>query len=97
MSQLAEDHELPNLVLSYRNLLKLKNTYTDKLGDQVSNISNRLHTSYNQTITITGRLSSSSPNLQNIPIRTDDGKKLDLHLFRERGISSSLQITHRLS
>ena len=76
MSQLAEDHELPNLVLSYRNLLKLKNTYTDKLGDQVSNISNRLHTSYNQTITITGRLSSSSPNLQNIPIRTDDGKKI---------------------
>ena len=76
MSQLAEDHELPNLVLSYRNLLKLKNTYTDKLGDQVSDISNRLHTSYNQTITITGRLSSSSPNLQNIPIRTDDGKKI---------------------
>ena len=76
MSQLAEDHELPNLVLSYRNLLKLKNTYTDKLGNQVSDISNRLHTSYNQTITITGRLSSSSPNLQNIPIRTDDGKKI---------------------
>ena len=76
MSQLAEDHELPNLVLSYRNLLKLKNTYTDKLGDQVNDISNRLHTSYNQTITITGRLSSSSPNLQNIPIRTDDGKKI---------------------
>jgi len=76
MSQLAEDHELPNLILSYRNLLKLKNTYTDKLGDQVSDISNRLHTSYNQTITITGRLSSSSPNLQNIPIRTDDGKKI---------------------
>ncbi len=76
MTQLAENHELPNLILSYRNLLKLKNTYTDKLGEQVSNISNRLHTSYNQTITITGRLSSSSPNLQNIPIRTDDGKKI---------------------
>ena len=76
MKQLAEDHELPNLILAYRNLLKLKNTYTDKLGDQVSDISKRLHTSYNQTITITGRLSSSSPNLQNIPIRTDDGKKI---------------------
>ena len=76
MKQLAEDHELPNLILAYRNLLKLKNTYTDKLGDQVSDISRRLHTSYNQTITITGRLSSSSPNLQNIPIRTDDGKKI---------------------
>ena len=76
MTQLAEDHELPNLILAYRNLLKLKNTYTDKLGDQVSDISNRLHTSYNQTITLTGRLSSSSPNLQNIPIKTDDGKKI---------------------
>ena len=76
MTQLAEDHELPNLILSFRNLMKLKNTYTDKLGKQVSDISNRLHTSYNQTITITGRLSSSSPNLQNIPIRTDDGKKI---------------------
>ena len=76
MTQLAEDHELPSLILSFRNLLKLKNTYTDKLGAQVSNISKRLHTSYNQTITITGRLSSSSPNLQNIPIRTEDGKKI---------------------
>jgi DNA polymerase-1 len=73
---LAEEHELPSLILSYRNLLKLKNTYTDKLGTEVSTISNRLHTSYNQTITITGRLSSSSPNLQNIPIRTEDGKKI---------------------
>jgi len=76
MTQLAEDHELPSLILSFRNLLKLKNTYTDKLGTEVSIISNRLHTSYNQTITITGRLSSSSPNLQNIPIRTEDGKKI---------------------
>ncbi len=76
MTQLAEEHELPNLILSYRNLMKLKNTYTDKLGEQVSSVSKRLHTSYNQTITITGRLSSSSPNLQNIPIRTDDGKKI---------------------
>jgi DNA polymerase-1 len=76
MTQLAEEHELPSLILSFRNLLKLKNTYTDKLGTEVSTISNRLHTSYNQTITITGRLSSSSPNLQNIPIRTEDGKKI---------------------
>ena len=76
MTQLAENHELPSLILSFRNLLKLKNTYTDKLGLQVSPVSQRLHTSYNQTITITGRLSSSSPNLQNIPIRTEDGKKI---------------------
>ncbi len=76
MTRLAEEHELPDLILSYRNLLKLKNTYTDKLGAQVSSLSKRLHTSYNQTVTITGRLSSSSPNLQNIPIRTEDGKKI---------------------
>ena len=76
MTQLADEHELPSLILSFRNLLKLKNTYTDKLGAQISPISRRLHTSYNQTITITGRLSSSSPNLQNIPIRTEDGKKI---------------------
>ena len=76
MTQLAEEHELPSLILSFRNLLKLKNTYTDKLGAEVCTISKRLHTSYNQTITITGRLSSSSPNLQNIPIKTVDGKKI---------------------
>lgn len=76
MIQLAEEHELPDLILSYRNLIKLKNTYTDKLGDQINTSSNRLHTSYNQTITITGRLSSSNPNLQNIPIKTEDGKKI---------------------
>ena len=97
MKQLAEDHELPNLILAYRNLLKLKNTYTDKLGDQVSDISKRLHTSYNQTITITGRLSSSSPNLQNIPIRTDDGKKLDLHLFQDKVIKYFQLIIHKLN
>ena len=85
MTRLAEDHELPNLILSFRNLLKLKNTYTDKLGAQVSSISNRLHTSYNQTVTITGRLSSSSPNLQNIPIRTEDGKKIRSAFIPQEG------------
>ncbi len=85
MIQLAEEHELPNLILSFRNLLKLKNTYTDKLGVQVNSISNRLHTSYNQTITLTGRLSSSNPNLQNIPIRTEDGKKIRSAFIPRRG------------
>jgi len=85
MTRLAEEHELPNLILSYRNLLKLKNTYTDKLGAQVSSVSNRLHTSYNQTVTITGRLSSSSPNLQNIPIRTEDGKKIRSAFIPQKG------------
>jgi len=85
MTRLAEEHELPNLILSYRNLLKLKNTYTDKLGAQVSSVSNRLHTSYNQTVTITGRLSSSSPNLQNIPIKTEDGKKIRSAFIPQKG------------
>tara|TARA_B100001113_G_scaffold74343_1_gene57854 strand:+ start:14989 stop:17673 length:2685 start_codon:yes stop_codon:yes gene_type:complete len=85
MTRLAEDHELPNLILSFRNLLKLKNTYTDKLGAQVSSVSNRLHTSYNQTVTITGRLSSSSPNLQNIPIKTEDGKKIRSAFIPRKG------------
>ena len=76
MQELSLTHELPKLILQYRNLSKLKNTYTDKLGIQIDSNTKRLHTSYNQTVTITGRLSSSNPNLQNIPIKTIDGKKI---------------------
>ena len=76
MQELSLVHELPKLILQYRNLSKLKNTYTDKLGAQINDKTHRLHTSYNQTVTITGRLSSSNPNLQNIPVKTDDGKKI---------------------
>jgi DNA polymerase I len=76
MQELSLMHELPKLILQYRNLSKLKNTYTDKLGTQINDKTHRLHTSYNQTVTITGRLSSSNPNLQNIPVKTDDGKKI---------------------
>ena len=95
MTQLAENHELPNLILSYRNLLKLKNTYTDKLGAQVSNISNRLHTSYNQTITITGRLSSSSPNLRIYLYELMMVKRLDQHFIPRKDINYSQQIILR--
>ena len=85
MNDLSEIHNLPKLILEYRNLSKLKNTYTDKLGEQVSEISNRLHTSYNQTVTITGRLSSSNPNLQNIPVRNEDGRNIRKAFIPEKG------------
>ncbi len=73
LTVLAEKHELPALVLRHRTLSKLKSTYTDALLDLIHPETGRIHTSYNQTVTATGRLSSSDPNLQNIPIRTDEG------------------------
>ncbi len=73
---LAERHELPALVLKHRTLAKLKSTYADALIELINPESNRLHTSFNQTITATGRLSSSEPNLQNIPVRDDDGREI---------------------
>ena len=73
---LAPHHPLPGEVLKYRSLMKLKSTYTDALPRMVSPKSGRIHTSYNQTATITGRLSSSEPNLQNIPVRTEEGRKI---------------------
>jgi DNA polymerase-1 len=74
LSELKHKHELPKLVLEYRKLFKLKNTYLDPIPTNINPISNRVHSSFNQTMTATGRLSSSSPNFQNIPIRTEDGK-----------------------
>jgi DNA polymerase-1 len=70
---LAEKHELPELILRHRTLAKLKSTYTDALLTLINPETGRIHTSFNQTVTATGRLSSSDPNLQNIPIRTDEG------------------------
>ena len=85
MIELADHHQLPKLVLEYRNLSKLKNTYTDKLGETINKNTKRLHTSYNQTVTITGRLSSSNPNLQNIPIKTKDGRDIRKTFIPETG------------
>lgn len=76
LEKLSHVHELPALILKYRNLAKLKSTYVDKLQTHISKVSGRVHTSYNQCGTATGRLSSSQPNLQNIPIRTEEGRRI---------------------
>lgn len=76
LSQLAKSHELPGEILSYRSLAKLKSTYIDALPLLVHPETGRVHTSYNQAVAATGRLSSSNPNLQNIPIRTLEGKRI---------------------
>jgi len=76
LTTLAEHHELPALVLRHRGLAKLKSTYVDTLMELVHPTTHRIHTSYNQSVTATGRLSSSDPNLQNIPIRTEEGREI---------------------
>lgn len=76
LQELAIDYPLPKVILDYRSLSKLKSTYTDKLPQQVDDITGRIHTSYHQAVTATGRLSSSNPNLQNIPIRSEEGRKI---------------------
>ncbi|MEQ1579376.1 MAG: DNA polymerase I [Steroidobacteraceae bacterium] len=76
LEELAEEHELPRVILQYRSLSKLKSTYTDKLPDQINRRTGRVHTSYHQAIAATGRLSSTDPNLQNIPIRTPEGRRI---------------------
>jgi DNA polymerase-1 len=76
LQDLAETFELPRLILEYRSLSKLKSTYTDKLPQQVNPRSGRVHTSYHQAVAATGRLSSSDPNLQNIPVRTEEGRRI---------------------
>jgi DNA polymerase-1 len=76
LNNLARSHELPAEILSYRGFAKLKSTYIDALPALINPETGRIHTSYNQTVTATGRLSSSNPNLQNIPIRTPEGKRI---------------------
>ncbi|UXI68693.1 DNA polymerase I [Tahibacter amnicola] len=76
LDAIADQHELPRLILEYRGLAKLRSTYTDKLAEMVNPHTGRVHTSYHQAIAATGRLSSSDPNLQNIPIRTEEGRRI---------------------
>ncbi|MBE9608339.1 DNA polymerase I [Chitinilyticum piscinae] len=76
LEELAKDYPLPKVLLEHRALSKLKSTYTDKLPQMVNSATGRVHTSYNQTVAVTGRLSSSDPNLQNIPVRTAEGRRI---------------------
>ena len=76
LQQLALDHPLPKLILEYRSLSKLKSTYTDKLPRMVNARTGRVHTNYAQAVAVTGRLSSNDPNLQNIPVRTAEGRRI---------------------
>jgi DNA polymerase-1 len=76
LEDLAKNYPLPRLILEHRNLAKLKSTYTDKLPEQINARTGRVHTSYHQAVAATGRLSSQDPNLQNIPIRTPEGRRI---------------------
>jgi DNA polymerase-1 len=76
LEELAASYPLPKLILEHRNLSKLKSTYTDKLPEQINARTGRVHTSYHQAVAATGRLSSQDPNLQNIPIRTPEGRRI---------------------
>jgi DNA polymerase-1 len=85
LTKLAQGHELPGELLAYRSLSKLKSTYIDALPKLINPRTGRVHTSYNQTVTATGRLSSSDPNLQNIPIRSEEGKRIRQAFIPEEG------------
>jgi DNA polymerase-1 len=85
LQELAVDYPLPRLILEHRGLSKLKSTYTDKLPEQVDPKTGRIHTSYHQAVAATGRLSSSDPNLQNIPIRNQEGRKIRKAFIAPRG------------
>ncbi len=76
LAELAEEYPLPRVLMEYRGLAKLKSTYTDKLPEQINPGTGRIHTSYQQAVAATGRLSSSDPNLQNIPVRTPEGRRI---------------------
>ena len=85
LAELADQHELPRLILEYRELAKLRSTYTEKLPRQVDPVTGRVHTSYHQAVAATGRLSSSDPNLQNIPIRKPQGRRIRQAFIADEG------------
>ena len=85
LQELALEHEVPRWLLEHRGLSKLKSTYTDKLPQQISPTTGRVHTSYHQAITATGRLSSSNPNLQNIPVRNAEGRRIRQAFIAPKG------------
>ncbi len=87
LAELAADYDLPQLILDYRSLSKLRSTYTEKLPLQVCQRTGRVHTSYHQAVAATGRLSSSDPNLQNIPIRNDEGRRIRQAFIAPEGFS----------
>ncbi|MCM5704413.1 DNA polymerase I [Larsenimonas salina] len=87
LEELALDYPLPKVILEHRGLSKLRSTYTDKLPQLVNAESGRIHTSYHQAVTATGRLSSSDPNLQNIPVRTEEGRKIRTAFIARDGYS----------
>ena len=85
LQELAEDYTLPKLILEHRSVSKLRSTYTEKLPQMINPDTGRVHTSYHQAVAATGRLSSSNPNLQNIPIRTPEGRKIRLAFVAPEG------------
>ena len=87
LEELAFSHELPKVLVEHRGLSKLKSTYTDKLPQMVNPQTGRVHTSYHQAVTATGRLSSSDPNLQNIPIRNEEGRRIRQAFIAREGFT----------
>ncbi|MEB7540618.1 DNA polymerase I [Pantoea anthophila] len=85
LAELALDYPLPKVILEHRGLSKLKSTYTDKLPQMINPLSGRVHTSYHQAVTATGRLSSADPNLQNIPVRNDEGRRIRQAFIADKG------------
>ncbi len=85
LEELAEKYQLPRIILEYRGLAKLRSTYTEKLPEQIDAKTGRVHTSYHQAVAVTGRLSSSDPNLQNIPIRTPEGRRIRQAFIAPKG------------